>query len=119
MQFVALALALAAASVAKAQDPVASVDVYNFSTCNVEAVASFELAVGECLDFEQGYGSASYSLSTGGSEYLLAAFTEKGCAGNVKVTGPTGCLENTDGIAIWSVGLITAPGTVDAVKSDA
>ncbi|RYO90384.1 hypothetical protein DL762_002714 [Monosporascus cannonballus] len=112
MQFATLALALAAASVAKAQDPVASVDVYNFSTCDVDAAASFELPVGECLDFEQGYGSANYSLSTGSAEYLLAAFAEKACAGNVKVTGPTGCLDNTDGVAIWSVGLITAPGAV-------
>ncbi|RYP74335.1 hypothetical protein DL769_004038 [Monosporascus sp. CRB-8-3] len=113
MQFATTLLALAsAASVTMAQDPVASVDVYNFSTCDVDAVASFELAVGECLDFEQGYGSANYSLSTGGADYLLAAFTEKACSGNVKVTGPTGCLENTDGIAIWSIGLITAPGSV-------
>ena len=74
-QIAALTLALAvgasAASVdrmtkvVKKADAKVTVETFNFSTCNPEAsAATFELnEVGDCVTFEQGYGSASYTAT--------------------------------------------------------
>ena len=61
MQFTTIALTLAAAAAASAA-ATATVEVYNLSKCQEEAKAdSFELQeVGDCVNFGQGYGAASW-----------------------------------------------------------
>ncbi|KAI1256372.1 hypothetical protein MGN70_001496 [Eutypa lata] len=118
MQFTAiLALAVGASAmvVQRQNETIATIDVYNFSTCDVDSVASYEItADSNCVNFEVGYGSASYELASGGDDMLLAVFTEKDCGGEVKVTGPTGCADNTSGNAIWSAGLVANPAAKKA-----
>ncbi|KAK7744687.1 hypothetical protein SLS62_010106 [Diatrype stigma] len=113
MQFAAvLALAASASAmvVQRQNETVATVEVYNFSTCDVDSVESFDFVTdSDCINFDIGYGSASFKSATDSNEYLLAVFTEKDCAGTVKVTGPTGCADNTSGEAIWSAGLVKNP----------
>lgn len=149
MQFAAI-LALAASAsamvVQRQNETVATVEVYNFSTCDVDAASSYDFATdSDCINFDAGYGSASFEPATDSNEWLrkssspllssspslsfphtcthlstktkqdeltihvVAVFTEKDCAGAVKVTGPTGCADNTSGEAIWSAGLVKNP----------
>lgn len=85
-QIAALTLALAvgasAASVdrmtkvVKKADAKVTVETFNFSTCNPEAsAATFELnEIGDCVTFEQGYGSASYTATEDAGPVLRKFF---------------------------------------------
>ena len=78
MQFTAiLALAVGASAmvVQRQNETIATIDVYNFSTCDVDSVASYEItADSNCVNFEVGYGSASYELASGGDDMLRKFF---------------------------------------------
>ena len=43
------------------------------------------------------------------NKFIVAVFEGKECSGSVKVTGPNGCAENTNGEPIWSAALIQDP----------
>ena len=68
MQFTTLALALAAAT--------ATVQVYNLSKCDpIAAAGTFELQeIGDCVNFGQGYGAASWTPSEDAGPVLGTSF---------------------------------------------
>lgn len=55
----ALAITGTNAAAVKKQALTGSVDAYNNSECLSEAHETFELAVDECVTFEQGYGAVT------------------------------------------------------------
>ena len=65
--FFATTVALAAganASVIKGrQEALATLEAYNFSTCDVDSVLTVEIVDQECHDFDHGYGNAQATLT--------------------------------------------------------
>lgn len=57
-----LAAGANAAAVKGRQEALATLEAYNFSTCDVDSVLEVEIADQECHDFEQGYGNAQATL---------------------------------------------------------
>ncbi|EMR67585.1 hypothetical protein UCREL1_5418 [Eutypa lata UCREL1] len=111
---VSLAATGASAAAIKARqngtDPVGAVGLYNNDNCELEAHEVFLLGdVGDCISFEQGYGSAYLSPTNSLGEHFLVEFSEKNCSGLVQVTPPSVCSGNPNVMAIWSVGAMPAP----------
>lgn len=60
---VALATSASAATLKTRQEPLATLEAYNYSTCDVESVATIDIVDQACHNFEQGYGNAQATLA--------------------------------------------------------
>ena len=58
----ALAAGANAAAIKTRQEALATLEAYNFSTCDVQSVLEVEIVDQDCHDFDHGYGNAQATL---------------------------------------------------------
>ncbi|RYO82003.1 hypothetical protein DL766_007267 [Monosporascus sp. MC13-8B] len=104
----AVAAGANAVAVGTRQEALATLQAYNFSTCDVDAVLTVDITDFDCHDFEQSYGNAQAALANPEANCMLTLYSERGCNGEIYWAKPGTCPANIDGIARWSYALTCA-----------
>ncbi|RYO75106.1 hypothetical protein DL766_003086 [Monosporascus sp. MC13-8B] len=91
-------------------EPVGIIGVFNNARCQQPTIETFMIQnVGDCITFDQGYGSAYLSPAHSLGTHFLVTFKGENCSGGIQVAPPSTCAENLGDEAIWSVGATYTP----------